>query len=85
MTSLSSKEFKVKCKNVHPITTNPTGNLRVAGFLKVDGKDSGSAWLTGIKGGSICVHEVLTSATTSRNIMFSSIELTGKWSAIHLN
>jgi hypothetical protein len=83
LTSFSPKEFKVKCKNVEAITINP--NLRLAGCLKVDGKEGGSVWLTGMKGANVCVCEVVTSATTSRNIMFSSIELTGKWSAIQLS
>jgi hypothetical protein len=80
---LRCKEFKVKCRTIEPVMVY--ADMRVAGFVKVDGKHGGTTWI-GKKGGeTVYVSEVVTTATTYRTIMFSSIELTGEFICLTFN
>jgi hypothetical protein len=74
---LLCKEFKVKCRTIEPVMVYP--DMKIGGFVKVDGKKGGSTWIGEMGGETVYVSEVVTSATTYRRVMFSSIELTGEF------
>jgi hypothetical protein len=84
MTFFSCQEFKVKCRTINPITYVPHPDMKVAGFLEIDGKPGGSMWVGKMGGETVYLSTVATSATTLRSIMFSSIELTGKHVCFYL-
>lgn len=70
----------MKFRTIEPIKVNHDANMALAGFVAVDGKHcEGSGRPIGeMTCEPVYVSGTLTSATTSRSFMFSSIELTGK-------
>ena len=66
----------MKCRTTDPIIGQP--DTKVVGCLMIDGKRGGSMWVGKRGGETVYLSTVITSPTTRRSIMFSSIELTGK-------